>query len=258
VQCTIWPWVTTSCSIDFGSGAEWAGAIATLLAVLVALFQEPARRWFNRPRLKVSVNLRRPDCAKTTFYRDINPKVRELLGEGPINNFDHSLPVYYLRIWIQNIGRGRAENVEVYASRLFKETKSDSFQQVDDFLPMNLTWAHGRPVGPVILEGISRKMGHHCDLGWVADPERSSVGGTTEGKKKTSLVLTVEAPPNTGSHILSPGTYRLELLVAGSNAARIAHVIQIRLAGEWFDTEEQMFLDGIGLNSVRSVSALRG
>jgi hypothetical protein len=255
MQCTIWPWVTTGCSIDFGSGAEWAGAAATLLAVLVALFQTPVRRWFNRPRLKVSVNLRRPDCEKTSIYRDIDPKVRKLLGDVPVNNFDHSLPVYYLRIWVANVGRGRAENVEVYAARLFKQTKSDSFQQVDDFLPMNLTWAHGRPVGPVVLEGISRDMGHHCDLGWIADPEKSSGSGGTAGeRKKTSLVLTVEAPPNTGTHILSPGTYRLELLVAGSNAARIAQVIQIRLTGEWFDTEAQMFVDGLGLNSVQSVS----
>lgn len=161
--------------------------------------------------------------------------------------------VFYLRLWVDNHGRGRADKVQVYAASLSRRTAGGSFARVESFLPMNLRWSHGPPppFGPEIFaDGISAGMGKHCDLAHIADPRSSAELGESRPDVETgtpTLALDLEVAPNSRNHSLAPGTYLLELRVAASNCAPITRSVEITFPGKWFDGEAQMFSDGIGL-----------
>ena len=50
----------------------------------------------------------------------------------------------FLRLWIENVGNVRAEEVEVFLSRAWVEQKG-SFKEFSPFTPMNLTWSYRDP-----------------------------------------------------------------------------------------------------------------
>src|SRR4030065_1207734 len=142
--------------------AVWTGSIATLLAVIVALFKDEMVRLWRRPKLQARIRLAAPDCHKTemTLY-DKNT--------GAV--LDRS-DCYYLRLWVENAGNQRAEKVQVFVSKLFRRHADGSFVEDKSFLPMNLKWAHSQlsPLGPEIFaDGISPQMGTHCDFGYIID-----------------------------------------------------------------------------------------
>jgi hypothetical protein len=95
-------------------------------------------------------------------------------------------------------------------------------------------------------------MGKHCDLGRIIDPEKRADFADIEGfaKEKYLFELAVEFPSATRSHLLQPGVYRLELKIAAGNVAPIDKTVELSVTGNWFDEEEVMFRDGIGLRLV--------
>ncbi|MCU0225870.1 MAG: hypothetical protein MUF27_17790 [Acidobacteria bacterium] len=226
--------------------AAWSGAIATLLAVLMALFKEDITSWWRRPKLEVLVRLAPPDCHKTEL-NIVNQATRQLLG---------SWPCYYLRIWVENRGIRRADQVQVFVSQLLRRRADGTFAPDDQFLPMNLKWAHSqqRPEGPEIFaEGISRDMGKHCDLGHIPHPNmRKRTGEVLAGVPDDQVIvrLDLEVEPNTKSHLLPPGVYRLVLKVAAANDRPVTKILELSIAGKWFDDERKMFTEGVGLRDV--------
>ncbi|MBI3939030.1 MAG: hypothetical protein HY323_18815 [Betaproteobacteria bacterium] len=239
---------TESPVTNWGTVADWAVATATFLAVLVALFKDEVAQWWRRPILAVSVSLEPPYCHKTILRYTVQ---RTALTFAQAQ-------CYYFRLWIENQGKTRATQVQVFAARLFRRAADGSFQHDVHFLPMNLRWAHAHSRGPeggpeVYADGISPKMGKHCDLGHVIDPaNRTECGENIEGVSPTSplFALDLEFPPNTGSHLLAPGTYRLELQIAAANARPVTKLLEITIAGSWSDDERIMFRDGIGLRVI--------
>jgi hypothetical protein len=179
--------------MDIGTVAQWAGATATFLAVLVALFKDEILHSRRKPRLTVLIALAPPDCHKTTLT---------YMAQNPVVTYG-SADCYYLRLWVKNDGKTRAERVQVFAAKLLRRSADGSFREVDAFLPMNLRWAHGQQAsgGPEIFaEGISPEMGKHCDLGHLVDPEfRRNVGEDLPGvpTNETILALDLEVQPNT-------------------------------------------------------------
>lgn len=227
--------------IDIGTLAQWTGATATFLAVLVALFKDEFLRWRRKPKLRLSVSLAPPDCHKTSLTYVVQktaPTYREL-------------DCYYLRLWVENAGKTRAERVQVFVAKLSRRSADGSFKDVDQFLPMNLRWSHAGSKAPEIFtEGISPQMGRHCDLGKVVDPSfRKEVGYDlpTLADNETVLALDLEVQPNTRSHLVSPGVYHLTLRVAGANCPPRTHVLELTLTGKWFADEPRMFTDGLGI-----------
>lgn len=229
--------------MDYGTVAQWAGATATLLAVLVALFKDEFLRWRRKPELRVSIALASPDCHKTTLNYRVTDSYR-------------AADCYYLRIWVKNVGKTRAEQVQVFAEKLVKRHADGSFKKVESFLPMNLRWAHGQQGkdGPEIFaEGISPEMGKHCDLGHIVDPKhRKNVGYDLPalGDNDTVLALDLEVKPNTMSHLIPPGVYQLELRVAAANCSPVNHNLEITVTGKWFSEQNQMFADGLGIKAI--------
>lgn len=188
-----------------------------------------------KPKLTISAALAPPDCHKTFIIF------------GPLRP-----SCYYLRIWVENKGKIRAERVQVFVSKL--RNADGSF--VETFLPMNLLWAHGQQKagGPEIFaDGISPEMGKHCDLGHVVDPQfrkglRYDLPGVASDA--TILALDLEVKAANSGYLVPPGTYQLELRVAAANCAPVTKTIELTITGKWFDDETQMFSDGLGLKVI--------
>lgn len=146
----------------------------------------------------------------------------------------------------------------MFAQKLLRRTADGSFVEDHHFLPMNLRWAHAHARGPnggpeVYADGISPGMGKHCDLGHVIDPaNRVDCKEDIPGLAPTSplFALDLEFPPNTGSHLLAPGAYQLELKIAAANAAPVTKRLEITVTENWYPDEQRMFRDGIGLRVV--------
>ena len=201
--------------------AVWTGSIATLLAVITALFKEQLVRLWRRPRLEARVRLSAPDCHKTQMTL-----------------FDRSTGCYYFRLWVENTGNQRAEKVQVFLSELSRRHADGSFVEEKSFLPMNLRWSHSQlsPLGSEIFaEGISPRMGKHCDLGHIVDPSRRVAFGVNLpnlSAGKTILELDLEVAPNTLTHFVPPGVYRLEMRLAAANAEPVTKIIEINHTGD--------------------------
>jgi len=223
--------------------APLIGAAATVLAVLAALFRDEIRSIWKRPKLVVSIKLGAPDCHKT-FIQYTNMSTGAVTASGDC---------YYFRLWIRNDGRMRAEKVQVFIARILKKHADGDFKEDKSFLPMNLKWAHSQTQGglpEVFADGISPKMGKHCDLGHILHPLlRAQTNDTLPGfvRDQTLMSLDLEVQPNTRTHLVPPGVYRLELKIGAANAKPINRTFEMNLTGLWSDDETKMFADGIGI-----------
>lgn len=126
---------------EWGSIAQWASVTATFCAVLVALFKDSVVRWLRKPELVVSMQPKQPDCTKAILLKEFN-------------NVIIRTDCYFFRVLVLNKGKTRAEKVQVFASALTKLEPNGIFQDVPNFLPMNLRWAHDNVI---FAEGISYK-----------------------------------------------------------------------------------------------------
>lgn len=226
--------------------AVWTGSIATLLAIVVALFKEQLVRIWRRPKLEARVRLSAPDCHKTEMNL-INKQTGAVIEKADC---------YYFRLWVENTGHQRAEKVQVFLCKLFRRHADGSFVEDKSFLPMNLRWAHSQlsPLGPEIFaEGISPKMGKHCDLGHIIDPSKRvffEINLSDVAAGKTILELDLEVAPATLTHLLPPAVYRLEMKLAAANAEPETKTIEINHTGDWYSEETKMFSDGFGMKEI--------
>ncbi len=135
-------------------------------------------------------------------------------------------------------------------------TLQPPFKIVESFLPMNLRWSHGQQgsrAPEIFADGISPEMGKHCDLGRVVDPKHHANLGEELPSAQAGeavLALDLEVPPNTKSHLIPPGVYQLQLLVAAANCAPVKKVIELTITGKWFADQTQMFSDGLGIKVI--------
>lgn len=232
--------------MELGTLAQWFGAAMTLLAVLTALFKDEVLRCWRKPKLGIRILLAPPDCHKTTInFQHFNPTFTNA-----------SADCYYLRLWVENTGNSRADRVQVLASKLSRRNADGLFKEDSNFVPMNLRWSYGQqrtPEPEIFAEGISPKMGKHCDLAHIVDPNvRCNLGEdlSTVPAGETILALDLEARLNIPTHLLSPGVYRLELRVAAANCFPTTKILELTLTGKWSLNQAQMFSDGLGVRTI--------
>ncbi len=223
--------------MEVGTAAQWASASMTFAAVLVALFREDIRGWWRRPKLELRVSLEPPDGQKT--------RVQWMSGPQVITADCH-----YVRLWVMNKGKSRAEKVEVYLAALSRRRADGAFSRVETFPPMNLRWAHAT-TSQIFADGIPPGMGKHCDFGHVIDPG-AGIPGNLAGSGGVQFVFDLEVAPNTGAHIVPPGVYRAHLQVAASNAKPIDRHVELTVSPTWYADEATMFREGLGLRLVDS------
>ena len=233
--------------------AECLVGVGTLALAAFAAFQEPIRRcWSNRDRpiFEVSIKTEPPDCSAVSRTRQDGQLVADCI---------------YIRLWVKNAGKTTANDVEVYARGLRKQRADGGWDPINTFPPMNLVWSHvsySRPlVGPWIHFKIAPKMGRHCDIGSIVDPaRRKDVGEDAPGlgltDQQTSLTFGIMVAPNNRAHIVGPGEYQLDILIAAENVSAISRTLAISLKGTWYASpldpryadEKKMLSDGVGVS----------
>lgn len=189
--------------------------VVTFLAVVVALFQENIRRYFDRVKLKLQINLEPPDCHQIDLTDQIN---------GAFIS-----KCIYLRIRVTNIGDKTARDVEILASNLWKIEDSGN-KKVKTFLPMNLRWSHSHPIKVT----IPPKSFRFCDLGPIRPLGNRII-----------LRFDMETQPNPVSggvypNIIDSGTYLLEVLLSGDNIYPQVIRWKIEIPNVWSDDETEM------------------
>ena len=220
---------------------QWLAAAGTLAAVLVALFKDELLRYFRQPKLSVRIESQPPDC---------------LLS--PINVLENNAIVwsgdcYWLRLWIGNNGSSRAEQVQVFASKLWKRNASNEMIEVTAFVPMNLRWSNSRDWRnpEIFAPGIARQMGKNCDLCSVCDPAnpRDELQGF---RGRCIATLQLEVFPSADKHRLPPGNYVIELIVGAANANPVKAYVALNLTGNWSSDQAAMFRDHLGVKMIAS------
>ena len=208
---------------------------ATIVALGIAIFHEHLRSLFWHPSLSISCVNEPPDSHRTTL-------VNRVVGQ--------EVPCFYFRLRIKNSGNAPARTVEVFIRRVEQQRADGSFELRREFLPLNLLWSH---IGSAYYETIPPDVEKHCDLGHVIQPNRR---GDFPGERhpllpaepdKTLFCLDLVVRPNTGSFLLPPGVYRLEVAAAASNANLVSRVVELNHTGKWFDDEARMLREGVGL-----------
>jgi hypothetical protein len=222
-------------AMTWGEGGVWFSGSATFTAALVALFKDWILTFFYRPVLHAVLDDRAPIVEKTAISRN-----------------GHTIPCYYLRLWISNEGNVAAEQVQVFAADLERRSADGHFRPVPGYIPMNLRWTHGVQPGnraEVFSEIISPKMGRFCDIGRIVDPtKRLEVGDDRPDFEPDQpvLSLSLEVFPSTGSHLIGPDVYRLTLKVAAKNRRPESYTLEITFSA-WYDDYVKMREDGIGM-----------
>ena len=225
--------------MGWGTVADWLVGMGTLVLAGVAVGQPTIHGWFYGPKFKVTTRTEPPDCVAVP--------ITDLQG-----NF--IADCVFLRLWIENEGNEAARNVEVYAKELRRRRADDTWERVAAFPPMNLKWANTNAA--IYYPVISPMMGKHCDIAHVVDPGRRKRPALMENNPalgladdKTSLTFDLQTSPNHRGHIVGPGKYELDLLIAAENADPIAHTIEIRLEGPWDSNETRMLRDFVGIKA---------
>ncbi len=167
-------------------------ATITFIAVMVALFQEKIKSFFDRAMLDADIKLESPDC----HYIDLT------FPNG------QSIKVYYLRLRIRHTGGQTARNCEVFLKEVKKVSGNTSERTA--FIPMNLVWSHYQP--PKSNLTIRKGLFHHCDLGYITADENSS-----PIFKIDTIVQPNKVDGDSYPNILKTGDYVLTLIIAADN-----------------------------------------
>jgi len=215
--------------------AEWLVAVGRLVLAVVAVFQETIRSWFYRPTFHVRVRCEPPDCVSVPFTHD---------GAFLANTV-------HLRLWVQNDGSATARNAEVYAQGLTRQRADGIWEPVAMFPPMNLAWAN---IGGIYFPSIAPRMGKHCDVAHITDPQHRAhplIGEDNPAlglaPQQVSLAFNLIVKPNHRGHIVGPGTYHLALQIAAENARPIQRTVEINVPGPWYPDGTIMLRDGVGI-----------
>ena len=217
--------------------AQWFIVIGTFILASIAFFQDPIRSWFKTPKLEISTDNVFPFCMKLLFRDKNEPRIK---ANG-----------YAIRISVKNVRynyrvKCMAELVEMYASKLYRKGTDGNFHTVQNFEPTDLIWSHSFGY----LDNISPNMERYCFIGRMLKPgERNQFPEFDDEslpREETCLRIDTAVSRHTKTHILSPGTYRIDCLIGGSNTKAVKKTFDIYFSGEWFDDEEKMF--GKGLN----------
>ena len=120
------------CALAPSSLAQWFGAIATLSAVVVALFKDLILGWWRGPKRVATCRRETPWTVKMPIIVWQGKNAGGGVWRGDC---------YFVRIKVENIGKTRAEKVQVSALKLAKRGLDDKFVDIPTILPLNLNWA---------------------------------------------------------------------------------------------------------------------
>lgn len=226
---------------------KWVGILAAIFVGSYAIFHESFWAWLRRPMLEVEFRSQPPYLTMMPLH--IPQRGEELFNRRTLAR---SLQI---RIRISNLGKRRADNVEVYAGRLARKEGAEYVGQ-DWFLPMNLRWAHqeSNDLTAVIYTGLSPRIERMCNVAQIVDPSFMSADcGAPQApagfayQQTCLLQLHTVVTSSNLSNFVFPGEYRLDLTVAAANAQSHSRSLYFTLDGTWTPDLQGMLAKGLQL-----------
>lgn len=180
---------------DWKIVAEWLAAIGTLLAVVVALFAVRLERWWQG-----------------------QPQLTLVHGQSVVLPPDSAEGKAVAFLCVENRGWRTAERAEVFAKTVSQRGPDGSCTRVGTFVPMSLRWAHAEPDHPDIFVTISPRIQR-----WIV------LGALKQRRGEVYVELWTEYKRSTGANELTPGYYRIDVLLGASGIAPVAKHIWIEV-----------------------------
>lgn len=211
---------------------QWVSPGVALILGVAGIFQNNIRNIVFKPKMCPTIDLAPPDCHKIA-----------------LNNTQTGAKIcdtYYFRFKVRNGGNLVMEDVEVFATELHKKSISGAFEKVQDFLPINLVWAHNHYV---TLPKIQPDLYKHCDFGHIlrsVNVDLRPFG--LEHKSKVIFLLDSEVQPNTGSHLIFPGEYKIKIVFSANNVKPTSKWVNLRLNDDWHEDQVTMFRDNVDVS----------
>lgn len=193
-------------------------AVITGLAVLVALFQEVIKDYFNKAKLVPTISPKPPDCHQIELHNS--------------QNGQYVSRVIYVRIRVEHTKGKTANNVEIILSKVEKKNEKSKWTEVKEFLPMNLKWSHTHTQTVTLPPSSFR----HCDLGSF---------GQYNGQIVNQFLIDTIVQPNPVANgkipnLLSPGKYKFHILLTGENVKPVIKSWTIDFSPSWSNDEDEM------------------
>ena len=203
-------------------------AIVTFLALVVALFQERIRRYWNRAVLDMEINLTPPDSLQITM----SDNQGQLAGQ-----------TIYVRIKVLHIRGAAGENVEIMPINFWRVDKGNKLSALKYFLPISLLWSNFQPRTNTIRVPVG--LFRHCDFGHFIDIQNGN---------KAILILDTMVQPNPVAdgevpNLIMPGKYQFELLMSGDNVKTLRKKWEIEF-GNWSNDEREMLNNNIKIREI--------
>lgn len=210
-----------------------AATIALVLGI-AGVFRENIHRVFFGPDLELEIYLESPDCHKV--------ELKDPQGE----RIDDT---YYFRFKIENSGNREARNVQVMMTKLELE-KNGEYEIVKDFLPLNLVWSHYRTD---TMQTIPADCFKYCDFGHIIQGRyKDKILHCFGLSRSANIVLKTDVviEPNTGSHIIFPGDYRISVHLSSINCKSIQETFELSIKDIWDDDEKRMLRENISIEKL--------
>ena len=210
-------------------------AIGTLLAVLITVFfflYERIKAYLNRPILKIGINLRPPECHKTTALSS-----------------QKLYTAFWFRFFVKNEGKSNATNLEVIIEKVDKlvEGKWSTFP---GFLPSNLVWTHiNLPNLKNLLPGTTKNV----DFGYILDPAGRASNPTERNLAHTISMIdnvfkvNISIQPFNAYNIIEPGDYLFHLITGASNSKACRVKFHLNFKKEWTQDESKMLSEIVSI-----------
>lgn len=219
------------------TAAAWTAAIATTLAVVVALFKDSIFEWLRRPKIRADCKPHIPFVVSVPFQRPVEVSSG---GTGIV-----LCDAYWFRALITNAGLMSAHNLEAFAERLERFSNTGEFQPVETFIPSSLKWAG---LDDSILPRLSRGAQRYLIVLTVLDPEdrdsmlpnkaiRDIYNRLNENGPVTELGVC--RPDTTYSHAIGPGQYRLLIAISGDNLDTARFRLEFTALSSWPGSVEE-------------------
>ena len=217
---------------------EFAAIIVALFLGTIGIFRDWLTSLFLSPDLKIEFKVGPPALQK--IHCNIGTKKDPQYVDS-----------YYYRLEIKNVGNYRAKNVEVMVEKYIRASRgNDRFEKDPGFLSMNLRWTN---VDETVRESIAPKLSKFCDFGFILDKEGTEkylgkFPGLEKRNKRNKVVLALktEVEPNTGSHILFPGTedkpvtHYMKITAVSDNSKPCSERFEINFGDYWNEDEDSM------------------
>lgn len=226
-------------------GPYWLTAFGTILVASVAIFGGWFQRRIWRPKLKFEIDMRGPYCYK----------IPNIVKRG------ERIEAFYYSGRVINKGRQHARNVTVFAQSLEKkDEEKGSWELVEEFLPMELWWAHLRdPLTQarfVAKQAIPRNSFAHFDIGHVEPPAITDPPEIRQliDKREGEMVFWLDTivDPKSYSNVLLHGDYRLCVIACADNAEPQRQYFLIKNTGQWIGDEREMFTEKLVIKKIQA------